>query len=101
MTIEDSPDYEKPPRPIAGWTVFTLGLLVRAWALPFAFAGWIVGTIVLASSFGFALSWDGSDFALARRIREGRQIPNRKNAKKRPELYDEHDNFFDDDDDDV
>jgi hypothetical protein len=68
-----STEYVKQPRPILGWIVFGLGLLVRLWALPFAVLGWFVGTLAGAFGLGFAFAWETPEFEAAQRLRAGRQ----------------------------
>lgn len=87
----------RPPRPVAGWTVFALGLLLRAWALPFVAVSWLVGTVALACAAGFGLAWEMTDLGLARALREGKSKLRRKRYDDEPIELGPDDDWDDDD----
>ena len=68
---ELSTEYETLPRPLVGWAVFVLSMLVRAWALPFFVVGWIVGNLVGALTVGFVFAWEMPELLLSKKLREG------------------------------
>lgn len=81
-----SSEYVKPPRPILGWILTVLGLLVRVWAIPFMALGWLVGTLAMFFTFGFGFAWEVSDLAFVQRLRDGQRKP----PSKKPQ-FDEDD----------
>lgn len=77
------------PKPVIGWLVFGIALLIRAWALPFAIASWIVGTLIGACVVGFAFAWETPEFKWAERLRNG-------TPRKQPPMLDDDDEDEDD-----